>query len=313
MAGQSVRNPMIESLETRRLFSVPVITTTNVAVTEGKNSDATITIRLSSKSSKEVKVTYSTKNGTAVAGTDYTAERGTLVIAAGKKSGTIEIPILDESTADSTVKFYVDLTGAVHAKVSSEAYYSRVTITDTGSSGTTTSTGTGTTTTGSGTTTTTGTDLSDNLSGTSGGSETATGSTYLSASFTTTTATTLTQVTLLLDQVSSGTATVSIYTDSGSEPGTLVATLTSPSNYSSALASTIFSSSSGVSLTANTTYWVVLKASSGSYNWSFTSDDENSTSTGDGFTGVWGTSGDSGVTWYTDDDYPLQMSVTTSS
>ena len=288
------------------------MTTSNVTVAEGKNSEATITVKLSAKSSKEVKVTYSTKNGTAVAGGDYTAEQGTIVIDDGKKSSTIEIPILDDSTAESTETFYVDLTGAVHAKISSGVHYSKVTITDNDSSGTT-STGTGTTTTGTGTTTTTTTDLSDNLSETSGGSETATGSTYLATSFATTTATTLTQVRLLMDQVSSGTATVSIYSDSGSEPGTLVATLTSPSSYSSSLASTTFSSASGVSLAADTTYWVVLKASAGSYNWSFTSDDENSASTGDGFTGVWGISSDSGVTWYIDNDYPLQMSVTTSS
>ena len=34
------------------------------------------------------------------------------------------------------------------------------------------------------------------------------------------------------------------------------------------------------------------------------------TGTGTGFNGEWATSSDGGTTWFSDDDYPLQMQVT---
>ena len=99
--------------------------------------------------------------------------------------------------------------------------------------------------------------FSDNLAQTSAGTEVATGSRWLAASFTTGTTTgfKLTQrATLMLANTVSGTATVSLYSDSGLQPGSLVGTLTSPAaTYSTTLASTTFASSSGLSLNASST------------------------------------------------------------
>ncbi len=55
----------------------------------------------------------------------------------------------------------------------------------------------------------------------------------------------------------------------GAQPGTLVGNLNSPSSYSATLAATNFSTS-GLSLAANTQYWVVLNANSGAFDWSWT-------------------------------------------
>ncbi|MBV8782497.1 MAG: hypothetical protein JO353_13960, partial [Phycisphaerae bacterium] len=44
-----------ESLETRRLFSTPTISTSAVTVTQGTNSEATITVKLSAKAAHQVK------------------------------------------------------------------------------------------------------------------------------------------------------------------------------------------------------------------------------------------------------------------
>jgi hypothetical protein len=154
------------------------------------------------------------------------------------------------------------------------------------------------------------TDLSDNLSATSAGIETATGQYELTSSFTTgSSASTLTSVTLLLDQITAGSATVKIYSDGGLQPGSLVGTLTSPASYSATLAKTTFTSS-GISLSANSTYWVVLVANSGSFGWSWTTTD---TGSGTGFVGGWGDSTDSGSTWFTFDDSPTQMQVNVRS
>ncbi|QEL20120.1 choice-of-anchor R domain-containing protein [Limnoglobus roseus] len=151
--------------------------------------------------------------------------------------------------------------------------------------------------------------LSDNLSATTADTEAAVGNTWLTSSFGTgASAHTLNNVTLLLSNPTAGVAEVDIYTDGGNQPGSLVAAVTSPSTYStSSLAATTFTSASGVSLTANTTYWVVLKATSGEFDWAYTI---SNSGTGDGFQGTYGQSADAGATWFTYDIYPTQMTVT---
>ena len=44
---------------------------------------------------------YATADGTANAGSDYTATSGTLTISAGSSSGTIDVPVLDDSHDDA--------------------------------------------------------------------------------------------------------------------------------------------------------------------------------------------------------------------
>jgi hypothetical protein len=110
----------------------------------------------------------------------------------------------------------------------------------------------------------------------------------------------------LLSNTVSGTATLALYSDSGLEPDTLVGTLTSPASYSTTLASTTFTTS-GITLTANTNYWLVLKANGGTFNWAWTSDN---TGTGVGFQHTYGETDNSGGTWYTFDTFPPQFTVT---
>ncbi len=154
--------------------------------------------------------------------------------------------------------------------------------------------------------------LSSNLSSPSGGVDTATGTNWLSVSFNTNaSAYTLNNVTLLLANSSAGagTAEVDIYTDGGLQPGTLLGALTSPGSISTTLADTTFTTS-GLSLAANSTYWTVLKANTGSFNLSFANDDA---STGSGFTDTYGNSADAGATWFTFTGFPYQMSVTATA
>ena len=148
--------------------------------------------------------------------------------------------------------------------------------------------------------------LSGSLTGTTGGTETAQGTTWLTASFTTgTSAYRLDSVTLLLAASRSGTAEVDLYSDGGLEPGALLGTLSAPGSYAGTPTATTFTTS-GMALTAATTYWIVLKANSGAFNWAWTT---ANIGTGAGFTNVWGQAADSGQTWFTDDVYTLQMAV----
>jgi hypothetical protein len=153
------------------------------------------------------------------------------------------------------------------------------------------------------------TDLSNNLSQATGGTESASVSRYLTASFRTDASTyTIGSVTLLLGNPAAGQATVAIYSSAGLEPASLVGTLNSPAAYSTTLAQTTFTSP-GVSLAANSTYWVVLSPTSGSFDWAWAGDAGGS---GVGFTHVWANSDDAGAFWWSIDSYPLQMSVSTA-
>lgn len=62
---------------------------------------ATISVTLSAPSSQEVTVDFETSNGTATAGSDYTATSETLTFPVGETLQTVEVPILDDGTAES--------------------------------------------------------------------------------------------------------------------------------------------------------------------------------------------------------------------
>jgi len=149
--------------------------------------------------------------------------------------------------------------------------------------------------------------LSDNLLAITTSTEAATGSTWLTASFATDDGTyRLTSVTLLLANPSDGQARLDLYADGSLEPGSLVGTLLAPDGFSADLTQTIFLASD-ITLAPNSTYWIVLSADSGEFDWAWTSDN---TGNGIGFLHTWGQSDDGGATWFTFDTYPTQFSVT---
>ncbi|MBI1826585.1 MAG: hypothetical protein HY287_06230 [Planctomycetes bacterium] len=149
-------------------------------------------------------------------------------------------------------------------------------------------------------------ELSGNLANATSGMESATVSRWLAFSFTTdASAHQLSSVTLLLANTSPGTAAVDLYADGGLEPGSLIATLNSPAGYSTSPAAATFTAN-GMALDPNTTYWVVLRILSGTFEWAWTADN---TGSGAGFDPTWGVSEDAGAAWYTYDVYPTQFSV----
>lgn len=150
--------------------------------------------------------------------------------------------------------------------------------------------------------------LSDNLTKITADTETATGNTWLAASFGTgSSALTLTSATLLLSATNVSTAAeLSLYSDGGLEPGTLLGNLTSPASFSTNLSPAVFTAS-GLNLAAASTYWIVLRSATGSVNWGWTLDN---TGTGEGFQHTWAVSGNAGAVWFSSDIYPLQFSLT---
>ena len=84
----------------------------------GTAQTATFTVTLSAASVQPVSVAWTTVNGTAVAGTDFTAAGGTLNFAAGETSKTITIALLPNAAPWGTKTFSVQLSSPVGASIS---------------------------------------------------------------------------------------------------------------------------------------------------------------------------------------------------
>ena len=108
-------------------------------VVEGLTSPQNLsyTVSLSSSSPQTITVQYSTANGTALAGSDYTTTTGTLTFNPGVTSQTISIPILNDSVNEANETFTVKLTSPTNATLGGTATVT-TTITDTLSASTTT-------------------------------------------------------------------------------------------------------------------------------------------------------------------------------
>jgi len=76
------------------------------------------TIDVSPASAKEIKVTYTTIDGTAISGKDYTAASGTLTIPANGVSGYIDVQVLPDSLRQPEQSFFLELSSPVHAIIS---------------------------------------------------------------------------------------------------------------------------------------------------------------------------------------------------
>jgi len=97
----------------------PTISIGDASITEGNAgaTNLTFTVSLSSTPTAPVSARWATANGTATAGTDYTASSGTLSWAAGESTTkTVTVQIHGDTTVEPNENFYVTLdtiTGAM--------------------------------------------------------------------------------------------------------------------------------------------------------------------------------------------------------
>ena len=73
------------------------ISVADARVEEAAGAMLEFAVTLSRAAAEQVTVDYQTVNGTAAAGTDYTAANGTLTFEAGESSKTVEVAVLDDS------------------------------------------------------------------------------------------------------------------------------------------------------------------------------------------------------------------------
>lgn len=97
----------------------PTVSIADVSVAEGNsgNGNANFTVTLSKAATTAVTVGYSTANGTASAGTDYTAKSGTVTFAPGVTSQIVAVKVIGDTTVESNETFTVTLTNSSGATI----------------------------------------------------------------------------------------------------------------------------------------------------------------------------------------------------
>ena len=99
--------------------NVPTVSVNNVVASEGNagTTNVTFTASLSAASASAVSVNWATSNGSATAGSDYTAASGTVTIPAGQTSGTFTVLATGDTTPETHEKFNVTLSSPVGATI----------------------------------------------------------------------------------------------------------------------------------------------------------------------------------------------------
>ena len=93
---------------------LPTLAINDVTVAEDGGS-AVFSVRLRGESTVAVTVGYTTLDGTADAGTDYTGSSGRLTFRAGESRKTIAVPVVDDSEEEENETFTVQLSDARNA------------------------------------------------------------------------------------------------------------------------------------------------------------------------------------------------------
>ncbi len=98
----------------------PSLSINNVFVREGDSgySNAVFTVNVTPPINQIVSVGFQTSNGSAIAGTDFLAAVGKLIIPPNTSSGTINVSVIGNKIPESNKIFYMNLTDAINANIS---------------------------------------------------------------------------------------------------------------------------------------------------------------------------------------------------
>ena len=99
--------------------TIPGVTIDNVSVVTGPAGplNAVFTVTLSVVGTLPVTVNFATMDGTALAGSDYTATTGTLTFAPGETAKTITVPVATTATPGPTKMFTLNLSGPTNSTI----------------------------------------------------------------------------------------------------------------------------------------------------------------------------------------------------
>ena len=95
----------------------PELNIADVSVTEGNSSstNAAFTVRRTGGTAQTITVQFTTADGTATAGTDYTVTSGTLTFAPNETSRTITVPVSGDTLAEPDETFTITLSNPTNA------------------------------------------------------------------------------------------------------------------------------------------------------------------------------------------------------
>ena len=93
--------------------SPPAVGVSDASAAEG--DAVAFTVSLSAANSRQVTVEYATSDGTATAGSDYTAESGTLTFAANETTKTVSVATTDDSVDEEDEMFTLTLSSPANA------------------------------------------------------------------------------------------------------------------------------------------------------------------------------------------------------
>lgn len=94
----------------------PALSVADVSQPEGNSATSlSFTVQLSKATPLNVTVSYATADGSATAGSDYTATSGQLTFAPGETSKTVAVPILGDTAVEADETFTLALSTAVNA------------------------------------------------------------------------------------------------------------------------------------------------------------------------------------------------------
>ncbi len=93
--------------------SLPTVSVSDASAAEG--DAVAFTVSLSAASSQQVTVDYATSGGTAAAGSDFTAESGTLTFGANETSKTVSVATTDDSVDEEDETFTLTLSSPANA------------------------------------------------------------------------------------------------------------------------------------------------------------------------------------------------------
>jgi chitinase len=110
----------------------PTVSVANASVMEGDIGTTTLSlpVTLSGPSGREVDVDYATSDGTATAGSDYTATSGTLVFAAGVTSRQIDVSVTGDLLVEGNQTFTVTLSSPFNADLATSVATGTITNDD---------------------------------------------------------------------------------------------------------------------------------------------------------------------------------------
>ncbi len=100
--------------------AMPAVSVNDVTTTEGSGGTpgtATFPITISAATVRDVTVDWNTANGTALAGTNFTAANGTLTIPSGAVSTQVSVNLIGGVLAQPSVNFFLHLGTAANAAI----------------------------------------------------------------------------------------------------------------------------------------------------------------------------------------------------